>query len=381
MSTERKKILYVITKSNWGGAQRYVFDLATTLAHTHTVSVASGGNGRLTDMLREQGVPVHPVDTLERDFSFKKEIDAFKALYKLYRTERPDILHLNSSKAGALGALAGRLARVPHIVFTAHAWAWNEERPLYARAVIALLHWSTVLLSHRTITVSHAVYDQMARFPFTKKKMRVVHLGITPLPRIDKGQARAQFIAREPALQEKINIPWIVTLGELHPIKGHLYALKALRNLSREGLNFVYLLIGTGEEKIKIERTIREYNLEGQVYCLGHIQDAATLLSAYDLFILPSLSEAFGYVLLEAGAAEVPIIASNVGGIPEIIGPDMGTLVPPKNEELLADAIKENIKNSKAAHTASLTLKAKVQDYFTKERMVEETEDIYTDSK
>lgn len=377
MSETRKKILFVITKSNWGGAQRYVFDLATSLAHTYDVAVASGGEGRLSTILREQHISVVPLPDLIRDVSILHEIRALRALYTLLRTEKPDILHLNSSKAGFLGALAGRCARTPKIIFTAHAWAWNEKRPWYVRIGIGLLHWSTVLLSHRTITVSHAVYDQMARFPFTRTRMRVVHPGITPIPRIGKEQARSQFITRVPELQEKKNIPWIVTVGELHPIKGHRYALEALALLVAEGTPFLYILIGDGEEKENLSQYITTHSLGSSVYLLGHIQDVAALLSAFDLFILPSLSEAFGYVLLEAGASEVPIIASEIGGIPEIIQMGMGTLVPPRNTTLLAEAVQNALQNTKREHTLSLALKTEVGTYFTKERMVKETEDVY----
>ncbi len=377
MSEKRKKILYVITKSNWGGAQRYVFDIATSLVQKYDVVVAYGEEGRLSDMLRAQNIRTISLPNLMRDISLRHEMRTATDLYRLLRTEKPHILHLNSSKAGLLGALAGRLARVPHIVFTAHAWAWNEKRPLFARIGIALLHFVTVVLSHRTITVSHAVYDQMAVFPLTKKKMRVIHPGITPLPRIDREQARSQFIARIPELTHALHLPWIVTLGELHPIKGHHYALRAIETLTHTGTECVYILIGDGEERGRIHTFITTHSLAKTIYLTGHIQDAASLLSAFDLFVLPSLSEAFGYVLLEAGAAEVPVVASDVGGIPEIIQHGMGTVIPPGDEALLVDTLREALKDPRAQHTYALALKTAVHTYFTKERMVTETEELY----
>lgn len=375
MSEKRKKILFVITKSNWGGAQRYVFDLATALSRTYSVAVALGGDGRLRTLLEAQSIPVFRIAHLLRDVSLASEIHAFLSLYKVIKYEKPDVLHLNSSKVGILGGIAGRLAGVPSIVFTAHAWAWNEKRPIVSRIGIALLHWVTVLLSHRTITVSHAVYDQMARFPGTKKRMRVVHLGITPLPRIDAEQARAQCLTREPALQALTHLPWFVTIGELHPIKGHIFVLKALELLKKEGYACVYILIGDGEQYPVLQDYVTSHNLSDTVFFLGHIQDAAVLLSTFDLFILPSLSEAFGYVLLEAGAAEVPILASAVGGIPEIIGGGMGTLVPPQDPVSIADALMH--RTPSAEHVATHDLKVAVATYFTKERMVTETRAVY----
>lgn len=379
MGAPRLKILFLITKSNWGGAQRYVYDLATSLKQRHDVSVALGGEGRLAELLRAQHILIHAISSLGRDVRLKNEFSSFLECYRLLRRERPDVFHVNSSKAGALGALAGRLARVPHIVFTAHAWAWNEERPWYARVIIALLHWLTVILAHRTIAVSHSIYDQMAGFPFTARRMRVIHLGITPLPLLSRAQARTQFFARFPELAAHNDAVWVATIAELHPIKGIPYLLDAMRLLHTTHPHTVAVIIGTGDEYNALEHAIRDRALTHVVYLAGYIADAATLLSAFDLFVLPSLSEAFGYVLIEAGAASLPVIATNVGGIPDIIGDDGGMLVPPRNASLLADAITSSIDDPSAARVLGLTLEKRVREYFTKERMVDETETLYRD--
>lgn len=375
----KQKILFVITKSNWGGAQRYVYDLAVSLRTDYEISVALGGDGRLFELLKAQSIPTHAIEGLTRDVSFKDELRSFRSLYRLFREARPDIVHLNSSKAGALGALAARLARVPHIVFTAHAWAWNENRPFFARIAIALLHWSTVLLAHRTICVSNHVYDQMASFPFTRRRMRVIHPGITPLPHLSREQARTQFFARIPTLAARSDDPWIATIAELHPVKGLPYLVEALALLTTLYPRLVHIIMGDGEEHAKLERMIKERGLTSTIFLAGHVSDAPALLSAFDLFVLPSLSESFGYVLLEAGAAQVPVIASRVGGIPEIVEDDCGTLVPPQNAALLADAMSNALRDSTLRSAASSTLAGRVRSYFTRERMTEETIALYRD--
>lgn len=379
MDTHKDTILFVITKSNYGGAQRYVFDLATSLSHSHTITVALGGNGALAHMLTDHHINVFPLYSLVRDVSLKSEYHSFRELYRLIRTERPTILHLNSSKAGLLGAIAGKLARVPHIVFTAHAWAWNEKRPWHQRISIAFLHWITVLLSDRTITVSHSIYDQMAPYPFTKKRMRVVHLGITPAPRIDRVQARTHFIERIPELKEKKEAFWITTVGELHPVKGHLTMLAAFATFHARHPESVYIVVGDGELAPVLRAYTEAHQISHAVFFTGHIQGVASLLAAFDLFVLPSLSEAFGYVLLEAGAATVPVLASAVGGIPEIITEDTGVRIPPQNEEVLLLALEEIFRSPEKAHVRARMLEKRVHDYFTKERMVEETRAVYQD--
>jgi glycosyltransferase involved in cell wall biosynthesis len=109
----KKKVLFVITKPNWGGAQRYVFDLATALPkERYDVALAVGGEGELTKRLEERNIPAINIPSLKRDISLIAEFRAFSALKDTFMRERPDIVHLNSSKAGALGALAARAAGV-----------------------------------------------------------------------------------------------------------------------------------------------------------------------------------------------------------------------------------------------------------------------------
>lgn len=380
MNHERKrKILFVITKSNWGGAQRYVFDLATSLQKEYDVAVALGGEGKLKELLEAQQIRVISIPGMTRDISLAQEWKAFLFLVSLFFKERPDIVHLNSSKAAGLGALAARLAIMRHIVFTAHAWAWNEERPLSARIAIALLHYLTVLLAHRTICVSNAVYDQMARFPMTRRRMRVIHLGITPLPRLEKSQARAHFVERSPALDVRCAFPWLIILGELHPIKGHRYALEALARIKATHPELTTLVVGAGEARESLHAYVTAHGLEAQVHFMGHIEDAGSLLPAFDIMLVPSLSEAFGYVLIEAGAAEVPVIASHVGGIPEIVEPDAGALVPPRNADAILGALMEALEDPDLRRSRALALKLRVVNHFTKERMVEDTKALYTD--
>ena len=126
---QRKKVLYLITKSNFGGAQRYVYDLATALPREkYEAVVAFGGTGapgskpgQLAEMLGEANVSTVYLHALGRDYSIM-DVRSFFEILQLIKIESPDVLHLNSSKAGGLGALAGRLCHVPQIIYTANGW-------------------------------------------------------------------------------------------------------------------------------------------------------------------------------------------------------------------------------------------------------------------
>ena len=154
----KKRILFIITKSNFGGAQRYVYDLATHLSEAYDVAVAFGGTGvhyssegTLAKKLSDRGVRTIFVQSLGRDINLGGDFRAFFDLIKLFKKERPDVVHLNSSKAGGMGALAGQIAGIPRIIFTSHGLPYDEDRSVFARATILTATWITFLLCKKVI--------------------------------------------------------------------------------------------------------------------------------------------------------------------------------------------------------------------------------------
>src|SRR3989338_8949864 len=127
-NNKKKKILYVITKSNWGGAQNYVHSLATNLSENYETVVAHGGDGLMCKKLDQSKIKRIRIKTLDRDVKIWNELKVLKKLIGIFKEEGPDIVHLNSSKIGGLGALAGRIAGIEKIIFTAHGFAFNEDR-------------------------------------------------------------------------------------------------------------------------------------------------------------------------------------------------------------------------------------------------------------
>ena len=177
--SHKKKILFVITKSNWGGAQKYVYDLATSLPkELFDVTVVFGGTGPLAEQLSTAGIRTTSIPSLQRDVSIVGDVKSFFSLLSLFKKEKPHIVHVNSSKVSGLGALAGRLTSVPRIIFTCHGWPFNEERSLLSLWSIAFFSWLTVVLSHTTITVSGRDFSDGQKMPWVKHKMCLVHNGI-----------------------------------------------------------------------------------------------------------------------------------------------------------------------------------------------------------
>lgn len=371
----KKTVLYVITKSNWGGAQRYVYDLATGLSDRYNIIVAHGGTGALKDELQTAGVTTLQINSLQRDISLRQEIRAVGELRRIIKTTRPDILHINSSKAGLYGAVLGRWLRVQRIVFTAHGWAFNEERSWQSRLVFRLLHWLTVWSAHRTITVSHTLKHQL-RLPWGKSKLVTVPLAITPPMYQTKHDARNALVDTDHQ-----NDFWFGTIAELHPVKNHDTALRAFATVCQQHPHAQYVLVGAGELRDRLQTLVFELGLTHHVHFAGHVPNAAQFVTAFDCFLLPSHSEAAGYVLHEAAHAQVPIIASNVGGIPELItSPSHGTLLPPTDSTAWSTAMTTAISKPETYRTQAFNLFRTVRNTRSLNRMLADTATVYESS-
>ena len=313
MSPTPQKVLFVITKSNWGGAQSYVYTLATASArHGFEVVVALGGTGEtgaapglLAERLKEAGIRTLFLSSFTRDVHFFREYRAFSELLSVIRKERPAILHLNSSKVGGLGALAGRIAGVPRIIFTAHGFAHREQRPLHERVLIWIISWFTIWCADTTIVLSN---DEFMHAPvlFSRRKLVVIHNGIDSHMSFGTGEkVRNAF---------PVGARITGTIGELTKNKNQISLIEQARG---EPGMFV-AMVGEGEERARLEAKIKEYGLEERVKLFGFIP-AAEVLRGFDTFALPSLKEGLPYVLLEAKAAGLPITANRVGGVSEIL--------------------------------------------------------------
>jgi glycosyltransferase involved in cell wall biosynthesis len=306
-----RKILYVVTKANWGGAQRYVFDLATHLPPEFAASVAYGQPGLLAEKLQEAGVALYPIQSLQRDVSIWADIKSFFELYRLVLEVNPDVVHLNSSKAGAVGALAAWLAGARRIIFTSHGWPFNERRGTLARALIWLASWVTALLCDEVIAVSESELRAAKRMPFCAGKAVRIYNGIDLNMQFGNGEAiRSAFPA---------GARIVGTVGELTRNKNQIELIERAKKDSAMHV----AIIGEGELRGALEAKIREYKLEDRVKLFGFMP-ASEVLKGFDMFALPSLKEGLGYVLLEARAAGLPIEASRVGGTPEALDKDMG---------------------------------------------------------
>lgn len=375
------KILYIITKSNFGGAQRYVYDIVKNITkNNYEAIVALGGRGTLKDKLEKDGIKTISILNLKRNINIFSEIKVFFNLLKILKEERPDIAHLNSSKIGGLGALACRLVGIKKIIFTAHGWAYKEDRSIISKKIIKFLSWITIILSHKTIVVSKDDYKNAPKL-FVKRKIIMIHNGVSEIDFEKKDIAKDKILKKISSIKNQDEIKktiWVGTISELHNNKGLSFIIHAINNLIKNGYNISFFIIGEGEEKSNLEQLIKKHRLENNVFLLGFVDDASKLLKAFDIFTLTSTKEGLPYTLLEAGLANLPIVASEIGGIPEIIeNKKSGLLIPSKKTDYIKNAISNLIDSPKDKIRYGNTLKEKIQKNFTIEQMLLETINIY----
>jgi len=374
------RILYVITKSNWGGAQRHVFDIATSMKEKgHDVWVAVGGAGLLKVKLEKAGIYTFSIAQMGRDISPGKDAGSFKEIFGIIRNKKPDIIHLHSPKAAGLGSLAGRLLRVKKIVTTVHGWTFNESRPFYEKAMIIFISWITMLLSHSTVLLSEMEYSQALHFPWVKNKISLIPLGINPTAFTSVDGAK-QVISKAIGMDlVEFNKKIVIgTIAELHANKGLSYLINAMALVAASSPNTICVIVGDGDLNSSLHLLIKEKKLEQNVFLAGFIDNASDYLKAFNVFVLSSIKEGLPYTLLEAGSASLPVVATTVGGVPEIVE-DMksGILIQPRNSRELSHALSFMIEHPDERKKYGAALKERVATRFSMDKMIWMLEGLY----
>lgn len=380
----RKKILYVLTKSVWGGAQRYVFDLATHLPKERfDAVVAAGGNGLLMHKLREHDIRTIPIPRLQRDITIFNELMSLFDLIKIFVRERPDIVHLNSSKIGPLGGLAARIAslatgRRSLVIFTIHGWVFNEDRSLFWRRATRFITRVGIFFQDRIITINTADFETGKTF-IPEKKLTLIRNGIQEQSFLPRERARA-YLAGKVWEQPDRGTLYIGTIAELTRNKGLQYLIDSVNQIKAKikQQKVKVIIAGDGEDKDFLRDYIDSLELQNIIFLIGFIPDAHRYLSGFDIFLLPSLKEGLPYVLMEAMSARVPIVATRVGGVPDLIEHETtGILVDAKDARSLAETVSSLLEDTRRQTILAGNAKEKIQTQFRLSDMVEKTIEIY----
>jgi glycosyltransferase involved in cell wall biosynthesis len=365
----RRRLLHVITTLGVGGAEKHLLMLASgLLGRGHEVRVAwLKGRGELAPAFAAAGLPAERLGGHPGEDGEVRPWAARRALARLVRDWRPDLVHTHLLKADALGALAVR--GVP-LVSSKH----NDER--------ALLLWP-VSVAHgllaRRVARTIALSDHVARF--TARHGRVppgritrVYYGIDP--EALRPRRTREAVRRELGLPA--DLPVLVCVGRLAPQKDHATLLRAMTRVRGDARLLVVGGDPFGDGEARLSALVGELGLGARVSLLGVRHDVPDLLAAGDLFVLASLWEGLGLVFLEAMAAGLPIVATRVSAVPEVVEDGVGGwLVPPGDAPALAAAVQAALDDPAARAARGRAGRARLQERFGLPRMIDETLAVY----
>lgn len=329
------RVLHIITRLDVGGSTENTVISATRMPRGEfSCSIVSGRTTEpppgMEATLGTSGVRWAQVPQLRREVNPVRDMLALAELRRLIRNAQPDIIHTHSSKAGFLGRFAARLANVRHIVHTPHGHVFGGYfHPLATRTFIALERLAA-RWTDRIVTLS----DEEAR-DHLRHGIGIPEQYVTIPSGVDLGPV----IGVEP-VRLVTGGPVIGTVARLVPIKGIDFLIQAAPAVLRKLPDSHFLIVGDGELRTALETQARDLGVADRIHFAGFRQDVPALIAGMDLFVLPSLNEGMGRVLVMAMALGKPIVASRVGGVPELLGQgEAGLLIPPADPASLSNAV------------------------------------------
>ena len=364
--------MLAVTLGEWGGAQAYVYALALGLRNRYDITVLCGPGAILAHRVREAGVRVIEVDALRRHFHPWRDGQALAAISSVIRADCFDIVHANSTKAGFLTRLAARAARVPVIVFTAHGWAFTEGRPRWLRRLLALGERAVASMTTRIICISD--YDRQLALRYrvaAAERLVVIRNAVDPVPYLVPPPQTV------PARAEHGGGPVVVTMvGRLAPPKDPWTLLEAARQLPQVRV----VIAGDGPLRSKVVEFARRLDIAERVTLTGFRSDIPELLRASDIFVLSSRWEGLPTVVIEAMMASLPVVATRVGGLPELVEEGVsGLLVPPGSPAALHGALARLVADPAQRQAMGKAGRDRALRLFSLSRMVRETDWLYAE--
>jgi glycosyltransferase involved in cell wall biosynthesis len=348
-ASPRPRVVLLITLAEVGGAQSYVAALLPALVERYDVVLAAHGEGPLRAAAADAGARFVPLRHVRRPIRPWRDLAGLVELSRLLRRERPEILHASSSKAGVLGRLAAAATRVPIRFFTVHGWAFSAYSGL-----TSLLYRVADRLMEPLTTVTICVSEN--------ERAAGVEAGTCSAER-SVVIRNAVDVSAAPRSRHDRPIPRLIAVGRLKAPKDLVTLIRAFAALP-EG-TFEALIVGDGPDRGAVEAEIRAHGLDERVRLVGERSDVQALLADSDLFVLSSRSEGLPVSVLEAMAAELPVVASSVGGLAElVVDGETGILVPLGDALALAAALGRLIEDRELRRRLGAAGRARAQASF-----------------
>lgn len=333
-----RRVLHFLESGGLYGAESVVLNLSREMLKTKDYVPVVGcivqradEPAALVDKAREYGIEAHCIVMNNKRFPF----DILYFIYHL-RQLRIDLIHSHGYKASIVGFAARVLLQIP-ILPTCHLWFWSKDSPWKFRLMTGLEIFLYRYFKAITV-VSQPIKQVLVERGVPAERIHIIKNGIklddfVPLCEDEKARFRNELCI-EPGTHV------IITLGRLTQQKAHIDIIRAARIMKNQGRRFVILIVGDGKLREELAMQIREHRVESEVRLLGFRDDARALLQISDVFLLPSLDEGLPMAMLEAMASRVPVIATPVGDVPELLdGGRFGTLINKNDPNSIIDSI------------------------------------------
>ncbi len=377
------KILYVVTRGDViGGASMHVLELASEMQRRGAEVVLVLGPGQVVaELAARRGLPVITEPSLVRHIAPWHDLRCLWRLRKLMQQIKPDLVHLHSAKAGILGRLVARQLRIP-VMYSVHGWAFSMSSGLTARAYQwlerRLLSFTDmlVLVCQRDLTLAR----QLAAG--RKVRLALVHNGIDETSASCERPGRDDFATSQLAVSELAANESaasdlrcrLISVARFEAPKDHTTLLHALARLP--AASWQLQLVGSGPLLAGCQQLAQQLGLS-QIEFLGERQDVPALLQQADIFVLSSRSESLPVSVLEAMRAGLPVVATDVGGLSELVAPQNGYLVPAGDRAALGDALAALITDSALRQQMGQQGACLFQTHFTLSQHAEKLHRLY----
>jgi glycosyltransferase involved in cell wall biosynthesis len=375
-------ILHVVRPAD-GGMKNHVLTLLKHLdPNRYNMFLACPHAGEWQKKIKNPNIKLVELP-LKGELSPLADLNSICQLAALMKTNKIHLVHTHGMKAGLVGRLAARLARrsdphqeIPLTLATVHNSVYNYDLPKIEKKTISILQRYLARHTHRFITVSEALKTEIMLWEgINEENIRVIYNGI-PIDTFQK--------EKSPYLKLKLGLnpihPVVGTIARLAPQKGVSFFIQAAFFIAQLVDDVQFLVVGDGPLKFQLLEEAERLGLQERMIFTGFYPDISHIYPLIDVFVVPSLSEGLSITTIEAMAAERPIIASDTGGLPELISHHRtGLLVPPGDHQALAYAIFELLKRPRWAQGLARAAREKAKASFTIERMVAETERLYRD--
>lgn len=370
------KIFYLITKSEAGGAQTHIYQLGKYfIGKSHKIRVMSYPGEWLEEEVRKLGIEFYPNKYFSNIPNPIRIFKAIKEIRKAVEDFKPDLISCHSTAAGLLGRLAVR-NKIPTL-FTAHGWAFTKGTPFLRKCLMILIEKNAGRFCSKIICVSKYDYQLALHYKIVpESKLITIHNGVE-LFKTRKYADMKDVELREGLEMQKIRI---VFVGRLAQPKDPLLLLKAFNSLSSELKNRAQIsIIGEGNKRKELEKFIKENKLGEKIKLLGGIprEKVFEILKKSDIFVLISNWEGFPRTILEAMSCNLPVIASDVGGVKEALNNNCGILVKRGDRKEIKNALEKLIKNPSLIKEMGEKARKRAEQEFSLDKMLKETEKVY----